>query len=109
MAHRATIKELKRIFVQKVLEEKEYLFGKFSNKLNAKMKDNKWEEIRLYGVEIGILSLTDKDSDYVRKSYWQNIRRTTLNKKRPKPTGDSPDPDNEWDEVVNLFSINCIN
>ena len=103
MANRVEAEKMRTLFVRKVHEGKDVLFGKFTNKLTGPMKKEKWEELLQYGRKIGINTLNGKDTEYVRKIYWQNIRRATLAKHRPKPTGESPDPNYDWNEVSFIY------
>jgi hypothetical protein len=58
-----------------VYENKEVLFGRFSEKLTHDMKINKWKEIAEQLKSLGIFS---KDWKYLRDTTWQNFRKRTI-------------------------------
>lgn len=57
-------------------ENKEILFGKFSDKLTHEVKINKWKEITKNVNNSGI---TDKDWKYLRDTTWQLIIKNYYN------------------------------
>ena len=104
MSSRSDKRQQLREFATLVRDNKQILFGKFTATLTHKKKLEKWEEIRIEMVNKGFHALANRSSDYCRDTTWQNIKRTTMDK-RP-PTGDSPRDD--WDEVKHLKKLNKI-
>ena len=92
-------KRLRLLFVKEVQKNKEILFGKFTNVLTHQMKMEKWDEIRKLLIENGQNSLAKRDANYVSRVFWQNIRRSTMEKTRMPSTGASPQSENSFDEV----------
>lgn len=71
-------KNLKQVgFLQKVLENKDVLFGKFTNEITRNTKQDKWTEMRNYAVSLGLITC-DKDYSFVRDNTWGNIRKKTM-------------------------------
>jgi hypothetical protein len=99
------IKVLDELFAKQVQSNVDILFGQFSPTLTAKMKDDKWEEIRLHQVEKGDTLLANKDGSYVQKTHWQNVRKRTVEKldKLKVQTGSEP-TDDDLTEVSCIFS-----
>ncbi|VEN34301.1 unnamed protein product [Callosobruchus maculatus] len=63
--------ERKMQFLKKVRENKDILFGAFSEKLRKQDKVNKWKEM-------AEVAKTDKDWTYVRDTIWQNLKKTAM-------------------------------
>ncbi|XP_073958271.1 uncharacterized protein [Choristoneura fumiferana] len=61
-----------------IYDNKEILFGKFSNTLNHEIKVQKWKEITDQLTEINIF---EKDWKYLRDTTWQNWRKRSLEKR----------------------------
>lgn len=77
MASNST-KSLKQLsFLQKLLENKHILFGKYSASLNRSLKQAKWVEIRDFAVSTGIIT-NDKTFTFVRDVTWGNLRKRTM-------------------------------
>lgn len=82
---------LREIFLKDVQLNKQLLFGPFSPTVTDKKKMEKWEEIRNKMVIEGEKLLESKDAKYVKSTYWQNIRTSSLSKyDNCKATGSEP-------------------
>lgn len=71
-------KMLKQIsFLQNILENKDVLFGKFTNSLTRATKQEKWTQVTNFAIALGLIT-NDKDYTFVRDNTWGNMRKKTL-------------------------------
>lgn len=75
------IAESNELFVKAVQANKDLLFGPLSPTVTAAMKDTKWEEIRKMLVDKGDKLLVGKNSNYIKTTFWQNVRRDTMERR----------------------------
>ncbi|XP_047988873.1 uncharacterized protein LOC125228371 [Leguminivora glycinivorella] len=68
----------KMTILNHIQENKNILFGKFSDKLTHAIKINKWKEITQNLNDLGIM---EKDWKYLRDTMWQNWKRRTMEKR----------------------------
>ena len=61
-------------FLQKIKENKDVLFGKFTSTITRNLKQAKWVEITKFAVSIGLVT-SDKDYVFVRDNTLGNIRK----------------------------------
>ncbi|KAL1493886.1 hypothetical protein ABEB36_009570 [Hypothenemus hampei] len=69
--------ERKMQFLTKIRENKDILFGAFSEKLRKQDKIEKWKEMAMVAQSICLLP-ADKDWTYVRDTIWQNLKKTAM-------------------------------
>jgi len=62
--------------LKKIREEKEGLFGAFSNTLTKSDKTKKWKEMTEFAHSLGFAE--EKDWTYVRDTVWGNWKTRTL-------------------------------
>ena len=60
-----------------IRDNKELLFGKFSNTVSHAVKEEKWEEILSSAIAMNLVGSDKKCSD-LRNVTWQNWRRSTM-------------------------------
>lgn len=78
------------------------IFGKFSTSLTSKQKNDVWDQITTKAISLGLLA-ANKDSKYLRDTYWQNIRRRTVKKiDASRETGSAGGKDMIFDDVDNM-------
>lgn len=69
---------LSKINVLKAIyEERETLFGAFSERITKEITVKKWKEICEKGKALGIIQ-QEKDFTYCRDKFWPNIRNSTV-------------------------------
>lgn len=68
------------IIAQLAREQKEVLFGAFSNTITKKSKEKAWEDIRRKAIAAGCKNLEERAWDYVRDNIWGATRRDTMAK-----------------------------
>uniref|UniRef100_A0A914D2F0 Regulatory protein zeste n=1 Tax=Acrobeloides nanus TaxID=290746 RepID=A0A914D2F0_9BILA len=72
---------IKNSILKDILAKKNILFGKFSPVLTQEKKINTWDEVRKNAIAAGETSLTDKNAEYMSKTYWQNRRKEAIDRK----------------------------
>lgn len=97
----STVLELREMFVKEVQKNKDLLFGALLPTATDAMKTAKWEEIRTMMVEKGEELLDGKTVAYVKGTYWQNIRKGSLERFDKAKTGAEP---NEKYAAVSFIS-----
>lgn len=70
----------KRLFLAKVLENKASLFGRNSEFINHRTKEETWEQIRLQLVAEGATEFAAKTWKQLRDGVWATARTRTLSK-----------------------------
>lgn len=90
---------LDEIFVKLVQKDKDLLFGSFKGDNDHSRKIDKWEEIRVVMVNAGEIALSNKNSEYVRKHYWQNRRKKALNNRDVVQVSGSSPADSQLSEA----------
>jgi hypothetical protein len=79
----------KMALLAKILESKEVLFGKFSEKLTNKDKELKWSEIRQNMVAEGFTKYEDKNWKQLRDVDWATTKKRSIEKRdKRKKTGE---------------------
>ncbi|XP_069697422.1 uncharacterized protein [Periplaneta americana] len=71
--------EKKIVVLTKIREEKDILFGGFSDKITKSVKIEKWKEIHNLAQSIELVK-NEKDWTYTRDVLWPNIKRSTMAK-----------------------------
>ncbi|XP_050292780.1 uncharacterized protein LOC126733499 [Anthonomus grandis grandis] len=79
MSSKQIIFEIKMQFLTKIKENKEILFGAFSDRLKKQDKVEKWKEITQVAQSICLVSV-EKDWTYVRDTVWQNLKKSAMPK-----------------------------
>lgn len=64
-------------FLNKLKDNKDILFGAFSDKLKKQDKVEKWKEMAVLAQSI-CLAPADKDWTYIRDTVWQNLKKTAM-------------------------------
>lgn len=77
MASKQVILERKMQFLQKVKENREILFGAFSDRLKKTDKVEKWKELANVAKSVCLMP-SDKDWTYARDTLWQNMKKITM-------------------------------
>lgn len=77
MSSKQIVFERKMQFLNKIKENKQILFGAFSEKLRKQDKIEKWKEMAMVAQSICLLP-ADKDWTYVRDTIWQNLKKTAM-------------------------------
>ena len=77
MAPFQVINEKKIAVLTMIREEKEILFGSFSEKLTKATKIEKWREVHNLAQSIGLVKI-EKEWTYTRDVLWPNIKRSTM-------------------------------
>lgn len=70
-------KDLKSAMLQKIKENKDILFGQFSDTLTKKDKSEGWKEMFEFAISIGAVK-KERGWEYVRDTFWPNLRRATM-------------------------------
>ncbi|XP_047986608.1 uncharacterized protein LOC125226616 [Leguminivora glycinivorella] len=83
-----------------IYENKDTLFGRFSEKLTHEIKIKKWKEI---AEQLNSLSIYNKDWKYLRDTTWQNFRKRTIEKRdNRQQTGSAGGKKCRYDDVDEL-------
>uniref|UniRef100_A0A915L8W4 Regulatory protein zeste n=1 Tax=Romanomermis culicivorax TaxID=13658 RepID=A0A915L8W4_ROMCU len=72
----ATI-EQKLLILQQIYDRKNILFAKFDEKVTADDQQKNWQHVKDFIDSLGV-TMVNKQWDYVRDAWWQNIKRVTI-------------------------------
>jgi hypothetical protein len=68
-------KESKKAVLKYMLERKQILFGKFDDTLTKEKKSAGWQDVHKFALSLGYHK---KEWQYIRDTFWPNIRQTTM-------------------------------
>jgi hypothetical protein len=95
-------------FVKAVQKDKALLFGPLSPSITATKKDEKWEEIRLAMVAKGDKLLSNKNANYVKTIFWQNVRRGTMERVDSLKVSTGAEPKDEDLSAVSILKLQIL-
>lgn len=99
MSKRANQRKLKLCILSKIKENKHILLGQINNNVTKEEKTNAWKEIYLDARSIGAVNC-DKDYTYMRDIWFNNIKRSTIEKVENAQRTGIPPKFNEVDECI---------
>jgi hypothetical protein len=67
----------KMLILKEIRENRDVLFGSFSEKLTKKDKNACWQEIHKKCSSLGLVA-PNKDWSYTRDVFWQNLKKATM-------------------------------
>lgn len=77
MGKRDSQRRIKLCILNKIKENKDILFAKFSSTLDRQKKASKWHEITTYAQSLGAVDAA-RDATYLRDVWWPNARKATM-------------------------------
>lgn len=86
--------------LQMIRDRKDILFGQFSPKVTKIDKTEAWDTITEEAKSLGVIP-SNKDSSYIKDTYWQNLRKRTMKKVEPA-TGEAGGKQAKFDEIDDL-------
>ncbi|KAL1488796.1 hypothetical protein ABEB36_014594 [Hypothenemus hampei] len=77
MSSKQVVFDRKMQWIMKIKENKDIVFGAFSENLRKEHKINKWKELATLAQSICLMPL-EKNWTYARDTLWQNIKKMTM-------------------------------